>query len=80
MMDESNRGYRTADEAKEVALKAQRSTPNNCCAREMTVGEHLDHLIAKAERHIHALRDLKASLPGTFLTSGASRIAGLSGV
>lgn len=45
------------------------------CAREITVGEVLDRRIEKAERSLRALHDLKASLPGNFLNSGASRIS-----
>lgn len=44
-------------------------------SREMTVGELLDQRIEKAERLVRALLDLKGSLPGNFLTSGASRIS-----
>jgi hypothetical protein len=43
--------------------------------REMTVGELLDRRIDKAERLVRALSDLKASLPGSYLDSGASRIS-----
>jgi hypothetical protein len=46
-------------------------------AREMTVGEHIDQQVAAAERHLKALYDLKASLPGSFLSSGAGRITPL---
>lgn len=42
--------------------------------REITVGELLDQRIEKAERLIRALRDLKSSLPGSYLTSGFSRV------
>lgn len=42
--------------------------------REMTVGELLDRRIDKARRMLDALQDLKASLPGNYLNSGASRI------
>lgn len=48
-----------------------------CAARELTIGELLDRRIEKAERTVRALCDLKASLPGTYLNSGASRIGAL---
>lgn len=54
------------DNAKQAGLGA---------GREMTVGELLDRRIEKAERLVRALTDLKGSLPGNFLTSGASRIS-----
>jgi hypothetical protein len=44
---------------------------------EFTVGELLDRRIEKAERLLKSLHDLKGSLPGTFLSSGASRISPL---
>lgn len=49
----------------------------DCNAREMTAGEHLDRQIDAAQRHLDALRDLKASLPGSYLNSGADRITPL---
>lgn len=48
-------------------------------AREQTVGELLDQRIHEANRVVTALHDLKASLPGSFLSSGASRILALAG-
>lgn len=45
-----------------------------CATRELTVGELLDRRIDKAQRMVDALRDLKASLPGSHLNSGASRV------
>jgi hypothetical protein len=63
--------------AKIAALKVSR---DDCCvgaAREMTVGELLDRRLEAAERLVQALRDLKGSLPGNYLNSGASRIASL---
>ncbi len=49
----------------------------DCAKRELNVGEYLDVKILDAERGLSALRDLKASLPGSFLTSGFSRVASL---
>jgi hypothetical protein len=46
-----------------------------CATREQTVGEVLDMRIDEAGRLLRALQDLKASLPGSFLASGQSRIA-----
>lgn len=48
-----------------------------CATREFTVGELLDRRIEKAERQLRALQDLKGTLPGNFLNSGASRISPL---
>jgi hypothetical protein len=42
--------------------------------REMTVAELLDRRIDKAQRLVKALQDLRSSLPGSYLESGASRI------
>lgn len=56
-----------------------RDTDMNSCKmtapmREATVGELLDRRIDKAQRLLDTLRDLKASLPGSYLNSGASRV------
>ena len=45
--------------------------------REQTVGQHIDAKIYEGERTIAALRDLKASLPGSYLNSGVSRLGPL---
>ena len=45
--------------------------------REQTVAEHIDAKIGEGERTIAALRDLKASLPGSYLSSGVSRLGPL---
>jgi hypothetical protein len=48
-----------------------------CVSREQTVGEHIDAKINEAERTMCALRDLKSSLPGSYLASGVSRLGPL---
>ena len=45
--------------------------------REQTVGEHIDAKINEAERTMLALRDLRGSLPGSYLNSGVSRLGPL---
>ncbi len=59
------------------AVKAQDTAANrgNTPMRELTVGELLDRRIHKAEQMLKALHDLKQSLPGQYLNSGASRIS-----
>lgn len=42
--------------------------------RESTVGEVLDMRIHEGERMLACLRDLKASLPGSFVSSPQSRL------
>lgn len=49
----------------------------NMAARELTIGELLDRRIDKAMRLAKTLQDLKASLPSSYLDSGASRINSL---
>jgi hypothetical protein len=67
------------DKAAYEDMKAQSvREPHNypeMAARELTVGELLDRRIHKAEQMLKALHDLKQSLPGQYLNSGASRIS-----
>lgn len=44
-------------------------------AREWTIGEYLDAQIDKASRRIDALRELRNSLPGSYLNRGCSTFA-----
>ena len=77
----SSEDYRNQKQAAEKAYKEQAQAIDQCCAGatcEQTVGEHLDAQISRYLRVADALRDLKASLPGSFLGSGASRIAALT--
>lgn len=62
--------------------KAAQSSYAGClgsamACRERTVGEELEARIEGFESRARALRDLKNSLPGNFLSSGVSRISGL---
>lgn len=46
-------------------------------AREMTVGEILDHRIMEAERTLRCLHGMKSALSGDFLNCNGSRISPL---
>lgn len=79
----NNANWRTNEEQMkvdcEMAARQKTSLADQCCAaREQTVGEYFDDRIHQTQRVVDALRDLKASLPGSFLGSGASRIAALT--
>lgn len=72
-----DRDFRTAmtDDAKIRIAADEAKIRDFCAARELTVGELLDRRIEKAERLVKSLYDLKNSLPGQYLNSGASRIS-----
>jgi hypothetical protein len=71
MYDHSDRAAQGGEKCGDAI---NRATP---AMREATIGEFLDRRIDKFERVVRALRDLKASLPGNYLDSGASRISAL---
>lgn len=68
-------GDKFADRAIETRAMDEAKIRDMRVAREITVGELLDRRIEKAGALLHALHDLKGSLPGQFLSSGASRIS-----
>lgn len=64
---------------KEEELKADkyRQDAATTATRELTIGELLDRRINKAKKLANTLEDLRASLPSSYLDSGASRITSI---
>lgn len=63
---------------REMEMKACGLSSGACGSTEQTVGAFLDRKIDALCAQISSLQDLKASLPGSFLASPASRIGVLA--